>query len=181
MCIYAWKGKYKWNKLLSSIQSLSHVFVNQSMESLRCHGLQHTRLPYPSLTPRASSNSCPSSWWCHPTISSSVIPFISCLQSFPISGSFPRSQFFTPGDQSIGASASASVLPVNIQSQFPLGWTGDWLSLMATYKVSIDLREKLQLSNTLVASCPGCDCDLSDCRRNTGELHWWSESLSFFW
>ena len=72
----------------------------------------------------AYSNSCPSSWWCHPTVSSSVVPFSSCLQSFPASGSFPMSRLFTLGSQSIGASASASVLPMNIQEWFPLGWTG---------------------------------------------------------
>ena len=80
-------------------------------ESLWPHGLQHARLSCPSPTPRACSNSCPSSRWCHPTISSSVVPFSSCLQSFPASGSFLRSQFFTSGGQSIGASASTSVLP----------------------------------------------------------------------
>ena len=85
--------------------------------------LQHVRLPCPSPTPGACSNSCPLSWWCHPTISSSVIPFFSCLQSFPASGSYPMSQFFTSGGQSIGASASASVLPMNIQDWFPLGLT----------------------------------------------------------
>jgi len=83
--------------------------------SLWSHGLQHTRLPCPSTTPRAYSNSCPSSQWCHPAISSSFIPFSSCLQSFPVSGSFRMSQFFTSGSQSIGVSASASVLPINIQ------------------------------------------------------------------
>ena len=108
--------------------SHSVVSANQSMESLCCRGLQHTRLPYPSLTPRASSISCPSSWWCHPTISSSVIPFTSCPQSFPTSGSFPRSWFFASDGQSIEASASASVLPMNIQDWFLLGWTG-WISL----------------------------------------------------
>ena len=82
------------------------------------------RLPHPSLTPRAWSNSCTSNQWCHPTISSSVIPFSSCLQSFPASGSFPVSHLFTSSSQSIGASASASVLPMNIQDWFPLGWTG---------------------------------------------------------
>ena len=92
--------------------------------SLRPHGLQHARLPCPSPTPRARSNSCPLSRWCHPTISSSVIPFSSCLQSFPASGSFPMSQFFAAGGQSIGASASASVLPMNIQRWFPVGLTG---------------------------------------------------------
>ena len=91
--------------------------------SLRPHGLQPDRLPYLSPTPGACSNSCPSSWWCYPTISSSVVLFSSYLQYFPVSGSFPRSQFFTSGGQSIGASASASVLPMNIQNWFPLGLT----------------------------------------------------------
>ena len=84
-------------------------------DSLWPHGLQHSRLPRPSPTPGAFSNSCPSSQWCHPTISSSVIPFSSCLQSFPASGSFPRSQLFASGGQSTEVSASASVLPMNIQ------------------------------------------------------------------
>ena len=99
----------------------SHSVVSNS---LRPHELQHTRLPCPSPTPRTYSNSRPSSQWCHPAISSSVIPFFSCLQSFPASGSFPVSQFFVSGGQSIGASASASVFPVNIQGWFPLGLTG---------------------------------------------------------
>ena len=89
-------------------------------DSLWPHGLQHVRLPCPSPTPRACSNSCPSSRWCHPTISSSIVPFSSCLQSFPASGSFPVNQFFTLGGQNIGVSASASVLPMNIQDWFPL-------------------------------------------------------------
>ena len=97
-------------------------------DSLWPHGLQHTRLPWTPPNPGACSNSCPSSWWCHPTISSSVIPFSSHLLSFPASRSFPMSQFFESGDQSIGASASASVLPMNIQDWFPLGLTG-WISL----------------------------------------------------
>ena len=92
------------------------------------HGPQHTRLSCPSPTPGAYSNSCPSCWWCHPTISSSVVPFSSCLQSFPASGSFPKSQLFASGGQNIGVSASASVFPMNIQHWFPLGWTG-WISL----------------------------------------------------
>ena len=91
--------------------------------SLWPHWLQHTRLPCPWQTPRAWSNSCSSSQWCHPTISSSVVPFSSCLQSLPASGSFPMSQFFLSGGQSVGVSASASVLPMNIQDWFPLGWT----------------------------------------------------------
>ena len=92
-------------------------------ESLQPHGLQHAWLHCPSPSPGACSNSCPLSWWCHPTISSSVIPF-SCLQSFPASGSFPVSWFFASGGQSIGPSASASVLPMNIHDWFPLGLTG---------------------------------------------------------
>ena len=91
---------------------------------LRANGLQHTRLSCLTPTPGAYSNSCPLSWWCHPTISSSVIPFSSCLQTFSASGSFPMSQFFASGGQSIGASASVSVLSVNIQDWFPLGLTG---------------------------------------------------------
>ena len=90
---------------------------------LRPHRLQHSRPPCPAPIPRACSNSCPLSQWCHPTISSSVIPF-SCLQSCPASGSFPMSQFFASGGQSIGVSASAIVLPMNIQDWFPLGFTG---------------------------------------------------------
>ena len=92
-------------------------------DSLQPQGLQLARLPCPSPTPRAYSNSCPSSGWCCPTISSSVIPISSCFQSFPTAGSFPMSWFFTSGGQSIGVSALASVLPVNIQDWFPLGLT----------------------------------------------------------
>ena len=92
------------------------------------HG--HARPPCPSPTPGVYSNSCPSSWWCHPTISSSVIPFSSRLQSFPALGSFPLTQLFTSSGQSIGVSASTSVLPVNTQDWFPLGWTG-WISLQS--------------------------------------------------
>ena len=98
--------------------------------SLWPHGLQHTRPPCPSPAPRVYSNSCPLSQWCHPTISSSVIPFPSCLQSFPASGSFPMSQFFASGSQSIRVSASASVLPMSLQDWFPLGWTGS-ISLLS--------------------------------------------------
>ena len=108
----------------SSVQSLS------LSNSLRPYGLQHTRLPCPSPAPRAYSNSCPSSWWCYPTISSSAIPFFSCLQSYPASGSFPMSQFFSSGGQSIGVSASTSVLPMKIQDWLPLGWTS-WISLQS--------------------------------------------------
>ena len=104
-----------------SVQLLSHV------HSLQPHGLQHTRPPCPSPTPGLHPNPCPSSLWCHPTISSSVIPFSSCLQSFPASRSFSMRQLFTSDGQSIGVSASTSVLPINIQDWFPLGWTC-WIS-----------------------------------------------------
>ena len=99
-------------------------------DSLQPHGRQHSRLPYPSPTPGGCSNSFLSSQWCYPTISYSVIPFSSCLQSFPASGSFPVSQFFASGSQYIGVSASASVLSMNIQDWSPLGWTG-WISLQS--------------------------------------------------
>ena len=92
-------------------------------DSLQPHGLQHARLPCLSPTPGVYTNSCPSLRWCHPTISSSVIPFSSCLQSFPASGSFQMSWFFAWGGQSIGVSASTSILPMNIQDWFPLGLT----------------------------------------------------------
>ena len=108
-----------WKAIQSQFQ-FSRTLVS---DSLQPHGLQHARLPCPSPTPRACSNSCPSSWWYHPTISSSVLPFSSCLQSFPASGSFPMSQFFASGGQSIEASASVSVLPMNIQDWCPLGLT----------------------------------------------------------
>ena len=121
-------------KVHSSVSS-----VAQSCLTLRPHGLQHTRLPCPSPTPGACSNSCPSSQWCHPTISSSVVPFSSCLQSSPASGSFPMSQLSSSAGQSIGASASASVHPVNIQDCFPLWLTG-----------LISLQSKGLLSNSIV-------------------------------
>ena len=104
--------------------------VTQSCSTLRPHGLQHARLPYPSPTPGVYSNSWPLSWWCQPTISSSVISFSSCLQTFPASGSFQMSQLFTSGGQSIGVSASTAVLPINTQDWSALGWTG-WISLQS--------------------------------------------------
>ena len=93
-------------------------------DSLRLHGLQHVRLPCCSLSPGVCSNSCTLSQWCHPAISSSVVPFSSCPKSLPASESFPMSQLFASGGQSIGVSASATVLPMIIQDWFPLGWTG---------------------------------------------------------
>ena len=99
-------------------------------DSLRSHGPQHARPPCPSPAPWVYPNLCPSSQWCHLTISSSVVPFSFRLQSFPASGPFPKSQFFASGGQSIGVSASASVPPMNIQDWSPLGWTG-WISLLS--------------------------------------------------
>ena len=112
--------------MFSSVQ-FSHSIVS---DSLRPHELQHTRPPCPSPTPGIHPNSCPLSWWCHPAISSSVVPFSSCFQSLPEPGSFPVSQLFTWGGQSIGVSALASVLPMNTQDWSPLGWTS-WISLQS--------------------------------------------------
>ena len=113
------KQKQQNYKIYASVQCSRSVVS----ASLQPHGLQHARLPCPPPTLRACSDSSPLTWWCHPTISSSVIPFSSCLQSFPESGSFPMSQFFTSGGQSIGISASESFLQMNIQCWFPLGLT----------------------------------------------------------
>ena len=116
----------KYNSIIGSVQFSCSVVSY----SLRPHESQHARPPCPSSTPGAYWNSCPSSWWCHPTISSSVVPFSSCPQSLPASGSFPMSQLFAWGGQSIGVSASTSVLPMNAQDWSPLGWTG-WISLQS--------------------------------------------------
>ena len=129
-------GYSPWDHKESDTTERTHMPVvsqfscSAMSNSLRPHELQHTRLSCPSPTLEACSNSRPSSWWCHPTISSSVLPFSSHLQSFPASGSFPMSQFFASGDQSIGVSASASAFRMNIQDWFPLGWTG-WISLQS--------------------------------------------------
>ena len=116
------------NSYISSWLFSSVQFSCSSCPTLRRHRLQHARPPCPSPTPRVHPNSCPLNWWCHPTISSSVVPFSSHLQSFPASGSFQMSQLFASGGQSIGISASISIFPKNIQDWFPLGWTG-WISL----------------------------------------------------
>ena len=115
---------------LHAISSVQFSSVSQSFLTLRLQVLQHARLPCPSPTPGAYSNSCPSSWWCHPTISSSVVPCSSCPQSFPALGSFQLSQFFASGGPSIGVSTSALALPMNVQGWFPLGWTG-WIILQS--------------------------------------------------
>ena len=117
---------YKGNLKACSVQFSHSVMAN----SLWSHESQHTRPPSPSPTPRVHSNSCPSSRWCHSAISFSVIPFSSCPQSLPASGSFPMSKLFAWGGQSIGVSASKSVLPMNTQDWSLLGWTG-WISLQS--------------------------------------------------
>ena len=117
-------------KILLWLRESNSVQFSRSVvsDSLRPHELQHARPPYPSPTPGVYSNSCPLSWWCHPTTSSSVVPFSSCPQSFPASESYQMSQLFILGGQSIEFSASTSVLPMNTQDWSPLGWTG-WISL----------------------------------------------------
>ena len=124
-----WDLPFRMNKHETESDSSLHFGHSVVSDSLRPHELQHARPPRPSPTPRVYSNSRPLSQWCHPTISSSVIPF-SCLQSFPASGSFSVSQFFASGGQSIGVSTSTSVLPMNTQHWYPLGWTG-WISLQS--------------------------------------------------
>ena len=122
-----------WISLLgSTIEPTARYCCHCSVMSdpLWHHGLQHARLPCPSLSPGVCSNSCPSSWWCHPTIASSVTSFSSCLQSFPALGSSPMSWLFPSRGRSIATSASASVLPMNIQDWFPLGLTS-WIALLS--------------------------------------------------
>ena len=109
------------SNLIHDTVQFSHSVMSSSLQT---HGLQHDRLPCPSPNPGACSNSCLFSQWCHPTISSSVVPLSSCLQSFPASGSFQMSQFFTSGGQNIGASVSPSLLPMKNQDWFSLGLTG---------------------------------------------------------
>ena len=122
-----WKTQfYTFHYIIDSVQFSYSVVSN----SLRPHGTQHARPPCPSPIPRVYPNSCPLSQWCHPTISSSVIPLSSCPQSFPASGSFQMSQLFPSGGQRIGVSASTSVLPMNTEDWFPLRWTG-WISLQS--------------------------------------------------
>ena len=118
-----------WHRECDSFSSVQFSCLVVS-DSLRPHGLQHTRPPCPSPTPGLYSNPCPLSQCCHPTSSSSVVPFFSCLQSFPASGSFQMSQLFASGGQNIGVSASTSILPMNTQDWSPLGWTS-WISLQS--------------------------------------------------
>ena len=131
MILVFWMLSFKPTFSLSS-SAFSSVQFSHSVvsDSLWIHGLQHARPPWPSPTAGVYSDSCPLSQWCHPTISSSVIPFSSCPQSSPASGSFQMSQLFASGGQSTRVSASTSVLPMNIQNWFSLGWTG-WISLQS--------------------------------------------------
>ena len=117
-------------------------------DSLQPHEPQHARPPCPSPTPGVHPNPCPLSQWCHPTISSSIVPFSSCPQSFPVSGSFQMNQLFASGSQSIGVSASAAVLPMNIQDWFPLGQTG-WISLQSKGLLSPTPQSKSISSSAL--------------------------------
>ena len=147
------------DKGISSVH-FSHTVVSHS---LPLHGLQHTRPHHPSPTPGVYSNPCPLSQWCHPTISSSVIPFSSCPQSFPASGSSPMSQLFASGGQRIGVSASISVLPMNTQDWFPLEWTG-----------RISLRSKglsIVFSNTTVQNHQFFSAQLSS--QSNSHIHSW--------
>ena len=145
-------------------------------DSLQPHGLRHASLPCPSPTPGACSNSCPSTWWYHPTISSFVIPFSSCLQFCPASGCFPVSQFFTSGAQSTGASASASVLPMNIQDWFPLELT-DFISLQSTAAAK-SLQPCPALCDPIGGSPPGSPIPGI---LQAGTLEWVAISFSNAW
>ena len=135
--------------------SISSVQFSYSVMSdfLWLHGLQHTRPPCLSLTPRVYPNSCPLSWWCRPTISSSVVPVSSCSQSFPASGSFQMSQLFTLGGQSVGVSASTSVLLMNTQDWFSLGWTS-WISLESKGFSRVFSTPPFKSINSLALSLP---------------------------
>ena len=137
------------SKSIASVQFSSVQFSRSVVsDSFRPHESQHARPPCPSPTPRVHSNSCPSSQWCHPAISSSVIPFSSCPQFLPASGSFQMRQLFTWGGQRIGVSVLASVLPVNTQDWSPLGWTG-WTSLLVLLLLLLSRFSHVRLCVTL--------------------------------
>ena len=150
----------------SSVQ-FSHSVVS---DSLRPHESQHARPPCPSPTPRVYSNSCPMSRWCHPAISSSVVPFSSCPQSLPASGSFPMSQLFAWSGQSIGVSASASVLPMNTQDWSPLGWTGC---------ISLQSKGLSRVSNTTVQKHQFFGTQLSS--QSSSHIHTWPLEKPQLW
>ena len=156
-------------ELSNRYSSVQFSSVTQSCPTL--YGLQHARLLRPSPTPRAYSNSYPLSQWCHPAISSSVVPFSFCLQSCPALGSFPEGQFFVSGGQSIGVSASASVLPMNIQDWFPLGWTG-WICLLSKGLSSV-------FSNTTVQKHQFFSAQLSSW--SNSHIHTWLLEKPHLW
>ena len=144
---------FQFRVITGAIAFNDFVVVVQSVtsDSLQPNGLPHARLPCPSPSPRACSNSCPLSQWCHPAVSSSVIPFSSCLHCFPASGSFLMSQLFTWGGQSIEALASTSVLPMNTQDWSPLGWTG-WISLRyREFQESFQIAQFKSISSSVLS------------------------------
>ena len=160
---------YKWNHIVynlwfSSVQLLSRVRLCNPMNYAR-----HARPPCPLPTPGVYSNPCPSSQWRHPTISSSVVPFSSCPQSLPASGSFPVSQLFPWGGQSTGVSASTSVLPMNTQDWSPLGWSG-WISLQS-------MRLSRVFSNTIVQKHQFFSAQLSSL--SNSHIHTWPLGIAF--
>ena len=174
LVFHAWQ--YWWPKFSSAQLSCSVV-----SDSLRPHESQHARPPCPSPTPGVYSNSCPLSHWCHSAISSSVVPFSSHLQSFPASWSFQMSQFFASGGQSIAVSASASVLPMNTQDWFPLGWTG-WISLQSRDSQESSPTPQFKSINSLVLSflySPTLT-SIRDHRKTIALTRWWPKSLYQF-
>ena len=167
---------YLNGKLIVQFSSV-HFSCSVMSDSLQPHELQHARPPCPSPTPGGHPNSCASSRWCHPTISSSVVPFFSYLQSFPASGEWV-SQFFISGDQTIGVSASASVLPVSIQDWFPLGWTG-WISMQmilgSCLFSSVQSFSHVRLFATpwTADTRPPCPSSTPGVYSNSCPLSWW--------
>ena len=157
-----WDTTEQFHSLHNSVQ-LTHTVKSDSVQP---HGLQHGRPPCQSPNSGVYSNSCPLTWSCHPTISSSH-PFCSCLQCFPASGSFPKSKFFTSGGQRIGVSASASVLPMNIQDWSPLGWTG-WISLQSK-TLSRSLLQHHSLKTSILGCSPFFSVQLSHPYMTTGK------------
>ena len=152
------------------LRGISSVQYSVMSDSSWPHGLQGTRPPCPSPTPGVYSNSCPLSRWFHPTISSSVIPFSSCLQSFPASGCFAMSQLFTSGGQSIGDSSSTSVFPVNTQDWYPLGWTS-WISLQSKGLSRLFSNTKVQKRHWCIEQSYGL-WERGRGWEDLGEWHW---------
>ena len=160
---------YKINIIAQSVYTVQFSSVTQSCPTLWHHGPQQTRLPCSSPTPGAYSNSCPSSQWCHPTVSSSVVPFSCCLQSFPASGSFPMSQFFASGGQSFGVSASASVLPMNEYSGL-ISFRIDWFDLLAVQRTLKSLLQHHSSKASILWCLVFFVVQLSDPYMTTGKI-----------